>query len=120
MGILQVDGRPVVSIPEIANMLGKKAPNVYTWVATAPNFPKPVHVTGKTRLYLKSEVEVWYQLMSERKGRVQTLRSRLIAMDIADLDKVESLILHKISVREPGKTRVAAKAGSKTKPVSKK
>lgn len=105
MSILQVDGRPVVTIADIAKMLGKKTANVYTWVATAPNFPKPVHVSGKTRLFVKSEVEAWYQLMSERKGRIQTLRSRLIAMDIADLEKVESLILHQASARPRKSTK---------------
>ena len=86
-------------------MFGKKAPNVYIWLS-APNFPKPVHIIGrKQRLFLKSEVEAWYQLMSERKGRIQTLRSRLIAMDIADLEKVESLILHQASARPRKSTK---------------
>lgn len=105
MSVLQVDGCPVVTVGDIAKMFGKKEPNVYIWLS-APNFPKPVHIIGrKQRLFLKSEVEAWHQLMAERKGRIQTLRSRLIAMDIADLEKVESLILHQASARPRKSTK---------------
>jgi hypothetical protein len=114
MGILQVDGRPVWTVYEIAKAFNVSRPTVDNWVFKAGNFPAVAHIVGqKQKLYFADEVTGWHNVMIGRRNRITTLRSQIVTLSDAEFAKVLVLLDHKASVRPPVKSRVASKASSK-------
>ncbi len=114
MGILQVDGRPVWTVDDIAQAFSVSRGTVDNWSLKAANFPAVAGVVGKKqKLYFIDEVTGWHNTMSDRSKRISSLRSTLVTMSDADFDKVLMLLDHKGSVRPAAKSRVAAKSAKK-------
>jgi hypothetical protein len=114
MGILQVDGRPVWTVHDIARTFNVSRPTVDNWLFKASNFPAVAHIVGqKQRLFFADEVAGWHSVMIGRRNRITTLRSKVATLSDAEFAKVLMLLDHKASVRPPAKSRVASKVASK-------
>ena len=114
MGILQVDGRPVWTVYEIADAFGVSRATVDNWSLKSSNFPAVAGVVGKKqKLYFVDEVTGWHKTMSDRSNRISSLRSSIVTMSDAEFAKVLMLIDHKESVRPVAKSRVASKSAKK-------
>lgn len=113
MGILQVDGRPVWTVEEIAKSFGVSRGTVDNWLR-AGNFPSVAGVVGKKqKLYFIDEVSGWHNTMSDRTKRISSLRSNLVTMSDAEFAKLLVLLDHKDGVRPAAKSRVASKSAKK-------
>lgn len=95
---VQVEGKPVVSVSQIATMFGVTTGAVNNWLGS-PKFPTPVGKIGRTRLFFASDVEAFVAARRARKSAINSLRSKLNELSDVEFDKVVSLLGHKASAR---------------------